>query len=156
MPLPRSWTADAGQKTAESFTPDGKPCQGGIWIRFVSGKRAVPSFLFFGFIFLSVFGNLIFRFFTNAEQFFYYLNIRNSFVRRCSMAGRGPGGPMGGRYMTEEEKANQPKITPELLKRVFSYLVPYWKQLLLVIAAIFVINSNLFIILLLTWVEQLR
>ena len=57
------------------------------------------------------------------------------------MAGRGPGGPMGGRYMTEEEKANQPKITPELLKRVFSYLVPYWKQLLLVIAAIFVSST---------------
>jgi ATP-binding cassette subfamily B protein len=48
---------------------------------------------------------------------------------------------MGGRYMTEEEKANQPKITPELLRRVFSYLVPYWKQLLLVIAAIFVSST---------------
>ncbi len=31
--------------------------------------------------------------------------------------------------MTEEEKANQPKVTGALLKRVFSYLKPYWKQL---------------------------
>lgn len=30
-----------------------------------------------------------------------------------------PGGRMGGQYLTEEEKKNQPKITPELLKRVF-------------------------------------
>ena len=51
----------------------------------------------------------------------------------------------GGRYLTEEEKKNRPKVTPELLKRVFSYLVPYWKQLILVIAAIFV--SSVFSIL---------
>ncbi len=57
------------------------------------------------------------------------------------MAGRGPGGPMGGRYMTEEEKANQPKVTPALLKRVFSYLTPYWKQMALVILAIFVSST---------------
>ena len=30
------------------------------------------------------------------------------------------GGPMGGQFLTEEEKKNQPKVTPELLKRVFS------------------------------------
>ena len=43
---------------------------------------------------------------------------------------------MGGRFMTEEEKATQPKITKALLKRVFSYLVPYWKQLAFVLVCI--------------------
>ena len=46
----------------------------------------------------------------------------------------GPGGRFGRSYLTEEEKASAPKVTPELLKRVFSYLKPYWKQMLLVIA----------------------
>ena len=50
--------------------------------------------------------------------------------------GRGMGGPMGGQFLTEEEKANQPKVTPELLKRVFSYLQPYGKQLVLVFLCI--------------------
>ena len=50
----------------------------------------------------------------------------------------GPGGRFGRSYLTEEEKASAPKVTPELLKRVFSYLKPYWKQMLLVICAIFV------------------
>ena len=45
------------------------------------------------------------------------------------------GGP-GGHYMTEEEKAAQPKITGKLIKRVFSYLKPYWKQLILVLICI--------------------
>ncbi len=45
------------------------------------------------------------------------------------------GGP-GGHYMTEEEKAAQPKITSKLLKRVFSYLTPYWKQFILVLVCI--------------------
>ena len=48
--------------------------------------------------------------------------------------------PRGGfgrsQFLTEEEKANAPQVTPELLKRVFSYLRPYWKQLLLVLACI--------------------
>ena len=48
------------------------------------------------------------------------------------------GGPMGGQFLTEEEKANQPKVTPELLKRVFSYLKPYTKQFILVLLCIFV------------------
>ena len=52
--------------------------------------------------------------------------------------GRGMGGPMGGQFLTEEEKKNQPKVTPELLKRVFSYLKPYTKQLILVLLCIFV------------------
>ena len=50
--------------------------------------------------------------------------------------GRGFGGPMGGQYLSEEEKANQPKVTPALLKRVFSYLKPYAKQLILVFLCI--------------------
>ena len=52
--------------------------------------------------------------------------------------GGGPGFHGGGRFLTEEEKKNRPKVTPALLKRVFSYLVPYWKQLILVVIAIFV------------------
>ena len=46
------------------------------------------------------------------------------------------GGPMGRGYMTEEEKQNRPKVTMALLKRVFSYLRPYWKQFLLILCAI--------------------
>jgi ATP-binding cassette subfamily B protein len=42
-------------------------------------------------------------------------------------------GQRGGRgYLTEEEKHNRPKITRTLLKRIFSYLLPYWLKLLLV------------------------
>ncbi len=48
------------------------------------------------------------------------------------------GGPRGGKYLSEEEKQNAPKITKDLLIRVFSYLKPYWKQMLLVFAAIIV------------------
>ena len=46
------------------------------------------------------------------------------------------GGPMGGAFLTEEEKANQPKVTKELLVRVFSFLKPYWRQLILVMICI--------------------
>ena len=45
-------------------------------------------------------------------------------------------GPMRGGYLTEEEKANRPRVTGALLRRVFSYLKPYWKQLLLIFLAI--------------------
>lgn len=49
----------------------------------------------------------------------------------------GPGMGRGGRgFMSEEEKANAPKITWPLVKRVLSYLKPYWKQMILVLAAI--------------------
>ncbi|MBR6488503.1 MAG: ABC transporter ATP-binding protein, partial [Clostridiales bacterium] len=54
---------------------------------------------------------------------------------------RGMGGPMGGpmgKFLTEEEKANQPKVTKALLKRVFSYLKPYTKQLILVLVCIII------------------
>lgn len=47
----------------------------------------------------------------------------------------GPGGHFRG-YLTEEEKANQPKVTGALLKRIFSYLRPYWKQLMLIMGCI--------------------
>ena len=46
------------------------------------------------------------------------------------------GGPMGRGYLTEEEKANKPKVTWPLLKRIFSYLLPYWKQLAIVLVCI--------------------
>lgn len=48
------------------------------------------------------------------------------------------GGPMGRGYLTEEEKANAPKVTWPLVKRIFSYLLPYWKQLAVVLACIVV------------------
>ena len=50
--------------------------------------------------------------------------------------GGGRAGGPGGHYMTEEEKAAAPKVTGALLKRVFSYLLPYWKQFLLVLLLI--------------------
>jgi len=52
------------------------------------------------------------------------------------------GGPMGRGFLTEEEKANAPKVTWPLLKRIFSYLIPYWKQLAIVLGCI-VISSIL-------------
>ncbi len=48
------------------------------------------------------------------------------------------GGRMGPGFLTEEEKANQPKVTVALLKRVFSYLMPYWKHFSLVLVCLFV------------------
>ena len=46
------------------------------------------------------------------------------------------GGPMSRGFLTEEEEANKPKVTWPLLKRIFSYLLPYWKQLLVVLGCI--------------------
>ena len=51
-------------------------------------------------------------------------------------AGGGRHGGPGGHYMTEEEMKEAPKVTGELIKRVFSYLVPYWKQLISVLLCI--------------------
>ena len=39
-------------------------------------------------------------------------------------------------FMTEEEKASQPRVTPDLLKRIFSYLRPYSGKLALVLLCI--------------------
>ncbi len=52
----------------------------------------------------------------------------------------GMGGPPGGHHrpLTNEEKATAPRMSKALLKRIFSYLCPYWKQLLLVILIIIV------------------
>lgn len=52
--------------------------------------------------------------------------------------GRGMGGPMGAKFLTAEEKKNQPKVTKALLKRVFSYLKPYRRQIALVLVCIIV------------------
>ncbi len=52
---------------------------------------------------------------------------------------QGRGGLRGrNMFLTDEEKQNSPKVTGELLTRVFSYLKPYWKQLALVFACIIV------------------
>ena len=56
------------------------------------------------------------------------------------MPPRGGHGARG--FLTEEEKANRPKVTLPLLKRVFSYLKPYWKQMALALLCI-VISSVL-------------
>ena len=53
------------------------------------------------------------------------------------MGGNGFKGGRGG-FLTEEEKQNSPKITLRLLKRMFSYLVPYWKQLIASVLAIII------------------
>ncbi|MBR3494410.1 MAG: ABC transporter ATP-binding protein [Clostridia bacterium] len=47
-----------------------------------------------------------------------------------------PGGGRGGKFLTEEEQKNRPKVTKDLLLRVLSYLKPYRKQLLLVLLCI--------------------
>ena len=57
------------------------------------------------------------------------------------MGGNGFKGGRGG-FLTEEEKQNSPKITAQLLKRMFSYLIPYWKQLIVSVLAI--ITSSVF------------
>ena len=52
------------------------------------------------------------------------------------MSMRGPGGR--NQFLTDEEKKNAPKVTKELLARIFSYLAPYWKQMAVVLLAIIV------------------
>ena len=44
------------------------------------------------------------------------------------------GGPRG--FLTEEEKANMPKVTGTLIRRILSYLKPYWVQFAFVFVAI--------------------
>ena len=51
----------------------------------------------------------------------------------------GPGSGMHGRgFLTEEEKKNRPKVTWPLIKRILSYLTPYWKQMAIVLLCIIV------------------
>ncbi|MBR3275246.1 MAG: GNAT family N-acetyltransferase [Eubacterium sp.] len=54
------------------------------------------------------------------------------------MPGPGGFGPRG--FLTDEEKANIPKVTKGLIKRILGYLKPYWWQFLLVFVTI-VISS---------------
>ncbi|MBQ9663056.1 MAG: ABC transporter ATP-binding protein [Oscillospiraceae bacterium] len=50
-----------------------------------------------------------------------------------------PGRSMGPRgFLTEEEKKNMPKVNSALIRRILSYLVPYWPQFLLVFVTILV------------------
>ena len=53
-------------------------------------------------------------------------------------ASGGMRGMRGQQFLTEEEKANAPKVTKELLLRILSYLTPYWLQFLFVFIAILV------------------
>ncbi len=48
----------------------------------------------------------------------------------------GPMGPRG--FLTDEEKANLPKVTPDLLKRILAYLTPYWAKFLMVFGTILI------------------
>lgn len=50
-------------------------------------------------------------------------------------------GRMGKSFLTEEEKQNRPKVTMKLLKRISSYLYPYWKQVLLIFICILVSST---------------
>ena len=52
------------------------------------------------------------------------------------MPGPGPGGPHGGHFLTDEELKSSPKVTASLIKRVFSWLLPYWKQFSFVLVCI--------------------
>ena len=47
-----------------------------------------------------------------------------------------PGGRMGGQYLTEEEKAQQPKVTKALLLRVLSWFTAYRSRLFLIFLCI--------------------
>ena len=50
-----------------------------------------------------------------------------------------PGRSLGPRgFLTDEEKQNMPKISRALIRRILSYLVPYWPQFLLVFLTILV------------------
>ncbi len=41
-------------------------------------------------------------------------------------------------FLTDQEKANRPKITKALILRIASYLRPYWKQMILIILTILI------------------
>ena len=49
---------------------------------------------------------------------------------------QGPGRFNNRFYMSDEEKANQPKVTRALLRRIFSYFKPYSAKLLLLLLTI--------------------
>ena len=45
-------------------------------------------------------------------------------------------GPRG--FLTDEEKKNMPKVNGKLVRRILSYLLPYWPQFILVFVTILV------------------
>ena len=47
-------------------------------------------------------------------------------------------GGLGPRYLTDEEKANMPKVDKQLITRILSYLKPYWVQFVFVFLAILI------------------
>ena len=47
----------------------------------------------------------------------------------------------GNRFLSEEEIANKPKVTKELLLRIGSYLLPYYKQMILVLLLIIISST---------------
>ena len=53
------------------------------------------------------------------------------------MTPRGMGGPGMRGHLTEEEKANMPVVSKELILRILGYLKPYWIQFLIVFLLIF-------------------
>ena len=58
-------------------------------------------------------------------------------IGKAGMLMAPPGRGLGPRgFLTEEEKQNLPQVNGALLKRILSYLKPYWLQFLLVFAAI--------------------
>ena len=54
------------------------------------------------------------------------------------MMGPPPRGFMGRSPLTDDEKANRPKVTKKLLGRVFSYLLPYKWQMAVVLFCILI------------------
>ena len=54
------------------------------------------------------------------------------------MPAPGPGGFHRQQFLSDEERASAPKLTPALLRRILSYLRPYWPQFLAVFVAILV------------------
>ncbi len=56
------------------------------------------------------------------------------------MPGPGMGG-MGPRgFLTDEEKKNMPKVSGALIKRILSYLKPYWLQFIFVFITILLLS----------------
>ena len=56
---------------------------------------------------------------------------------------RAPGGVNSRFYMSDEERANQPKVTRALLERILSYFKPYTGKLLLLLLTIAVTSFRL-------------
>ena len=54
------------------------------------------------------------------------------------MVQQGGGRGLNAKPLSDEERESAPKITMPLVKRIASYLLPYWKRLLLVVACIIV------------------